>query len=105
MSAEQLFSDYLAKAEHAYRAGNATEHTYRPYLKALLEQLGTHIIATNEPRRVACGACGAPDNVISRDERTGQATIGYIEAKDGVVGIGVLLLSRPSMAGGPENWP
>ncbi|HEX5548210.1 MAG TPA: hypothetical protein VFX24_12425, partial [Ktedonobacterales bacterium] len=79
MSAEQLFRDYLTKVDHAYRMGNATEHTYRPYLKDLLEALGNHITATNEPRRVACGA---PDYVISREERTGHATIGYVEAKD-----------------------
>src|SRR5690348_16431979 len=79
MSAEHLFRDYLVKVEQAHRLGNATEHTYRRYLKTLLEALGNHITATNEPRRVACGA---PDYVISREERTGQATIGYVEAKD-----------------------
>ncbi len=83
MSAEPLFRDYLAKIEHAWRAGNATEHTYRPYLKELLEKLGAHlghITATNEPKRRT--ECGAPDYVITRDERSGPATIDYVEAKD-----------------------
>src|SRR6185312_5863081 len=79
MSAEQLFRDYLTRIEQAHRAGNATEHTYRTYLQTLLEALGDHITATNEPKRVACGA---PDYVISTATRTGPATIGYVEAKD-----------------------
>ena len=33
----QPFKDYLAQIEAAYKAGNATEHTYRPALKTLLE--------------------------------------------------------------------
>ncbi len=79
MSAEPLFRDYLTRIEQAHRAGNATEHTYRTYLQTLLEALLPHITATNEPKRVACGA---PDYVISTATRIGPATIGYVEAKD-----------------------
>jgi predicted helicase len=67
--------DYLKKIEMAYAAGNATEHTHRPALKELIESLATGIVATNEPRRVKCGA---PDYVVTK----GSTPLGYIEAKD-----------------------
>lgn len=68
-------SDYLKKISKALEAGNATEHTHRPALKALIESLANGITATNEPKRVACGA---PDFIVTR----GQTPLGYIEAKD-----------------------
>ena len=67
--------DYLHAAENALKAGNATEHTHRPALKALLESIDFQVTATNEPKRIACGA---PDYIITRN----GLTIGYIEAKD-----------------------
>ncbi len=70
---------YLREIEEVLRAGNATEHTYRPALKELLEAVAKKITATNEPRREKCGA---PDYVISSDTRHGPFTIGYVEAKD-----------------------
>lgn len=66
---------YLSAVEHALKAGNATEHTHRPALKALIESIDLQVTATNEPKRIACGA---PDYIITRD----GLTIGYIEAKD-----------------------
>ncbi|MFH1079316.1 MAG: hypothetical protein V1766_03480 [Pseudomonadota bacterium] len=48
--------EYLRKIEKDLTAGNATEHTYRPTLKTLIESLGTDISATNEPKREKCGA-------------------------------------------------
>jgi hypothetical protein len=56
---------YLTTIENALKAGNATEHTHRPALKALLESLDLRITATNEPKRIACGA---PDYIITRDD-------------------------------------
>jgi hypothetical protein len=72
---------YLGKIEKAWRLGNATEHTYRPDLRDLLQELGAkaHITATNEPKREKYGA---PDYLISRQERHGLVRIGYVEAKD-----------------------
>lgn len=68
--------DYLDAIEAAMRRGDATEHTHRPALKALIEALaGSGVQAVNEPRRIACGA---PDYVIAR----GTVPLGYIEAKD-----------------------
>ncbi len=70
------YKEYLSKIEKAFNAGNATEHTYRPILKDLIETvLGPGIVATNEPRRVKCGA---PDYIIEN----GRAPIGYVETKD-----------------------
>src|ERR1017187_3909821 len=69
--------NYLRKLERALKRGDATEHTHRPALKELIEALDDKIVATNEPKRYACGA---PDYVVSH---TGdQLTLGYIEAKD-----------------------
>ena len=68
-------SDYLKKIEKAYNAGNATEHTHRPALKELIESMAAGITATNEPRRVKCGA---PDFIITK----GQSPLGYVECKD-----------------------
>ncbi len=71
----KAFNTYIRTIEKELALGNATEHTHRPALKALFESLGDGIVATNEPRRVECGA---PDFVVT----TGSTTIGYIEAKD-----------------------
>ncbi|MBM3189520.1 MAG: DNA methyltransferase, partial [Chloroflexi bacterium] len=66
---------YIKAIEQALQAGNATEHTHRPALKTLLEALAPGVIATNEPKRVQCGA---PDYVVTRD----ALIVGYVEAKD-----------------------
>lgn len=47
------FSQYKFAIERALEAGNATEHTHRPALKTLIEQLASDLIAPNEPKRVA----------------------------------------------------
>ena len=69
------FQDYIHTIEKKLTQGDTTEHTHRSALEALVEGLSPGIIATNEPRRIECGA---PDFVV----RKGGATIGYIEAKD-----------------------
>src|SRR6266566_8444143 len=66
---------YLKEIEQAYRMGNATEHTYRSNLKKLLETQTPGVTATNEPKRVKCGA---PDFIITQK----QTPLGYIETKD-----------------------
>jgi predicted helicase len=79
---DQALKTYLAAVEQAYRAGNATEHTYRPAFKALIETLAGHgITAVNEPRQIDCGA---PDFIVVR----GTVPLGYIEAKDVGVDLG-----------------
>ena len=70
-----IFKDYLALIEQACKAGNATEHTHRPALKGLLEAFQPGITATNEPKRIKCGA---PDYIITRKD----IPLGFVEAKD-----------------------
>jgi predicted helicase len=70
-----IFKVYLAQIEQAYKAGNATEHTHRPALKDLLEAFQPGVTATNEPKRIKCGA---PDYIITRKE----IPLGFVEAKD-----------------------
>ncbi len=69
------FRDYLQAIEKKLALGDATEHTHRSALEALVESLQPGITATNEPSRIECGA---PDFVVTK----GSATIGYFEAKD-----------------------
>lgn len=72
---DAIFKDYLTRIAQAFKAGNATEHTYRPALKSLLEAFEPNIIATNEPKRIQCGA---PDYIITRK----NTPLGFVEAKD-----------------------
>ena len=67
--------EYINKIKEDYAAGSTTEHTFRPYLKQLVETLDSTIQATNEPKR---RACGAPDFILTRTE----VPIGFIETKD-----------------------
>jgi predicted helicase len=71
---------YLSEVDKLYRAGNATEHSYRPALKSLLENITTGLTITNEPKHIACGA---PDYIVTKD----GTPLGYIEAKDIPVGV------------------
>jgi hypothetical protein len=66
---------YLKALSTALGRGDATEHTHRPALKVFVESLGKGLTATNEPRRIKCGA---PDYIVTK----GPVPLGYIEAKD-----------------------
>ena len=79
MDNKQEITRYIAEIDKIYRTGNATEHSYRPALKSLLENI-TGLTVTNEPRHIACGA---PDYIITRD----NIPLGYVEAKDISVGL------------------
>ncbi len=78
---EAALRSYLGKIEQEYRKGDATEHSYRPAFKDLIDALGhtQHISATNEPKR---GKHGAPDYRVVRKQGQNLFTIGYVEAKD-----------------------
>lgn len=69
------FKEYLGNLNSHFKRGIATEHTLRGDLQQLLESLAPQIKATNEPRRIGCGA---PDYVITHKD----IPVGYIEAKD-----------------------
>ncbi|MDR0562502.1 MAG: hypothetical protein LBG73_07410, partial [Spirochaetaceae bacterium] len=60
---DQAIIRYTAELDGIYRGGNATEHSYRPALKTLLEALTSGLDITNEPKRIACGA---PDFIVTR---------------------------------------
>lgn len=66
---------YIDNINRRYKLGNATEHTFRGDLQQLIESLIPEIRATNEPKRISCGA---PDYILTKKE----IEIGYIEAKD-----------------------
>lgn len=73
-----VIRDYISSLQSNLKQGNSTEHTHRPVFKTLLESMGDRITATNEPKRIECGA---PDFVITR-AGPNQLTVGYVEAKD-----------------------
>jgi len=79
------FADYLREIRKNLDKGDSTEHTHRPALETLLEGCGKDIDATNEPRRIACGA---PDFNISRK----GVPLGHVETKD--VGINLDEMER-----------
>ena len=72
----KLIAVYLREVAKTHDEGNATEHSYREHLSALLKALLPNVTVTHEPKRVACGA---PDYVLML--RNGL-TLGYVEAKD-----------------------
>jgi hypothetical protein len=73
---EAALRSYVKDIETAYRAGSATEHTYRSSLKRLLETLAPGVVATNEPKHIK--HCDAPDFIITSKE----TPLGYLETKD-----------------------
>jgi len=85
------FELYLKEINKAYQRGDATEHTHRPALKGLIEALDKKITATNEPKRIECGA---PDYIVSRKNKGVDQTVGYIEAKDIGVNLGQVAKSE-----------
>ncbi|MDM3847148.1 MAG: N-6 DNA methylase [Aphanizomenon gracile PMC644.10] len=81
---------YIQEITQIYQQQNATEHTYRPALKKLIDSLDSQIQAINEPKRIACGA---PDFVV----KNGILEIGHIEAKD--IGISLKKVEKTAQMG------
>ena len=76
MNANTALRDYVRSLSATRTSGQATEHSYRPFLKTLIEALGRDgVTALNEPSQVECGA---PDFIV---ERSG-VPVGHIECKD-----------------------
>lgn len=71
---QQIIQSYLESLKRGVVSGNYTEHSYRPFLKTLLESVEESITAINEPTRIGAGA---PDFLITNNNRP----IGYIETK------------------------
>ena len=76
------FKTYLTRLGSDLKAGNATEHTHRPALQALIESAAADIRATNEPRRIACSA---PDYIVSH--LTASNRVDKVSFEDGRVSI------------------
>jgi predicted helicase len=68
-------NEYIKQVKKGLSTGISTEHSYRPALQNLFNNLVNGITITNEPKRQKCGA---PDYIIQRKE----VPVGYIEAKD-----------------------
>ena len=68
--------EYISIVNQKYRAGNATEHTYRGVLEQLVQTLLPKLNIVNEPKREQCGA---PDYIASLKDGT---PVFYIEAKN-----------------------
>lgn len=66
---------YIDNINQRYKAGIATEHTFRGSLEQLIESIVPTIRATNEPKRQSCGA---PDYILTKKD----IPVGFIEAKD-----------------------
>jgi len=68
--------EYREALKRERASGQATEHSYRPAVKALLEALGGKgVSATNEP---AHASYGAPDFIVERN----GVPVGHVECKD-----------------------
>ena len=67
---------YIQALDKELAAGNTTEHTHRPALKALFQGLNPAVTATNEPQHIT--AVGAPDFRIIKN----KLATGYVECKD-----------------------
>jgi hypothetical protein len=90
------FRTYRRTLQASLAQGNATEHTHRPALQALLESDGK-VSAVNEPRRIACGA---PDFVVTA-AGDNPLVIGYVEAKN--TGISLADIERDGSRAQPDT--
>ncbi|MBP5544470.1 MAG: N-6 DNA methylase [Kiritimatiellae bacterium] len=70
----EILTSYIEAVSGAYATGKATEHSYRPAIKALVEALVPGLVATNEPKRIECGA---PDIILTNE----GVPVGFIETK------------------------
>ena len=68
---------YIKSINEQFRTGIAREHSYRPMLQQLLNEMLDGLVVTNEPARINCGA---PDFIISSKKT--NTPVFYIEAKD-----------------------
>lgn len=70
--------EYIQQVSRQWQTGDATEHSYRGMLAALVQDIvGSGFVVVNEPSRIQCGA---PDYVVLR--AADHQPVFYIEAKD-----------------------
>lgn len=76
MPVDRELKAYLRALRKELRSGQATEHSYRPALKTLIEAVGpTGIQAVNEPTQ---GEYGAPDFIVHNN----GVPVGHVECKN-----------------------
>ena len=76
MHVDRELKAYMRAVRKELRSGQATEHSYRPALKTLIEALGpTGIQAVNEPTQ---GEYGAPDFIVHQN----GVPVGHVECKN-----------------------
>lgn len=71
------FKEYEAELQRNLKSGRATEPTYYPALKSLLESLDSSISVLQNPKKTEHGS---PDFRLTR-KRTIEFPVGWIEAK------------------------
>ena len=67
---------YLKQVAKNLARGDSTEHTHRPALQQLIQQLQNGIVCVNEPK--SSSAAGHPDMKVL----LGETPLGFIETKD-----------------------
>ncbi len=70
-------AEYIKLISEQFHTGIAREHSYRPMLQQLLNEMLLDFVVINEPARTNCGA---PDFIIS--SKKSNTPVFYIEAKD-----------------------
>ena len=76
MDLDRDIKTYMRAVRKELRSGQATEHSYRPALKTLIEALGPPgIQAVNEPTQ---GEYGAPDFIVHQN----GVPVGHVECKN-----------------------
>ncbi len=73
------FHPYLSEVQRILNSGLATEPSYYPALKNLLESLDSGVTALVNPKKTAHGS---PDFSIKRKKRVLEFPVGWVEAKD-----------------------
>ena len=66
-------TEYIKELNAQHKTGKATEHSYRPALKELLQSLLPKMTVINEPKRYNFGA---PDYILMRSD----VPVAFIEA-------------------------
>ncbi len=78
MKHAEAIQTYLAEVGKLYKRPDATEHTYRPAFKTLMDAFSpAGVEAINEPKRERVGA---PDFIVTKGK--GRVPLGYVETKD-----------------------
>lgn len=81
-----MLNEYVGLLREKLAAGDATEHTHRSALEALVKSFGKELQVSNEPKRIKLGS---PDLIVRKKiTKSELLPIGYIETKDIGVDLG-----------------